>query len=448
MKAKRLLALVLSCCLCSSASAALAAPKNTDTQQFHRVFDAATVSRYSHFTDKTYVLPSGYTIYDGIDVSSKDGTIHWNTAAKDGIAFALIQVGNRGVKSGDLFQDEMYTAYMDGAAAADIPVGVTFSSQALDTAEAEEEARFVLEHVKRDNVQLPIVMNYAYYDGSGRLEQANLSQSQKTANVLAFCGIIRDAGYQPMLCASRDFLTNDIYTEQIKQDGVQIGVAHYTTQTSCTGYTCWQYTGSGRVNGVSSDVSCNFYLTTGDLIPKHTVCGFQDVLSSDWFAPAVSFVFRNNLMNGNSPTQFAPHAALTRAMVAQVLYNFSGRPAVTQAASFSDVSDDQWFAKAVAWAQQNDIMADIQTVRLAPIRPSPDKTLPLCCIAIPTSGSSTPAPVTIFINIRMHPLFLPMRRMPCSGRLPLTSSPAKPPHNWRRGIPRPVPSAHRCSRII
>lgn len=131
---------------------------------------------------------------------------------------------------------------MDGAAAADIPVGVTFSSQALDTAEAEEEARFVLEHVKRDNVQLPIVMNYAYYDGSGRLEQANLSQSQKTANVLAFCGIIRDAGYQPMLCASRDFLTNDIDTEQIKQDGVQIGVAHYTTQTSCTGYTCWQYT--------------------------------------------------------------------------------------------------------------------------------------------------------------------------------------------------------------
>ena len=112
MKAKRLLALVLSCCLCSSASAALAAPENTDTQRFHRVFDAATVSRYSRFTDKTYVLPSGYTIYDGIDVSSKDGTIHWNTAAKDGIAFALIQVGNRGVKSGDLFQDEMYTAYM------------------------------------------------------------------------------------------------------------------------------------------------------------------------------------------------------------------------------------------------------------------------------------------------------------------------------------------------
>ena len=62
-------------------------------------------------------------------------------------------------------------------------------------------------------------------------------------------------------------------------------------------------------------------------------------------------------MNGNSPTQFAPHAALTRAMVAQVLYNFSGRPDVTQAASFSDVSDDQWFAKAVAWAQQNDIMS-------------------------------------------------------------------------------------------
>ncbi len=357
MKAKRLLALCLSCCLCSLTSTAFAAQSAADTERFHQVFDAATVTRYSSFTGKNYVLPSGYTVYDGIDVSNQNGTINWNAAAKDGIDFALIQVGQRGVKSGELFEDEHYTTYVNGADAVGLPIGVVFLSQAINTSEAEEEAQFVLSHVKHDNIQLPIAMNYAYYDGSGRLDQANLSQSQKTANVLAFCDTIRSAGYVPMLCASRDFLSSEVYTDQIQAAGVKIWLTHYTTQTNYTGYDCWQYTGSGSVAGVSDDIACNFYLTNGELIPKHIVCEFQDVTSSDWFAPAVSFVFQNNLMNGYSSTQFAPHASLTRAMVAQVLYNFSGKPSVTQPSSFSDVTSDQWFANAVAWAQQNGIMS-------------------------------------------------------------------------------------------
>lgn len=356
MKVKRLTALFLSCCICAAASAAFAAPSVSNTDIVHNVFDAATVSRYSSFTGKTYILPSGYSVYDGIRVSSQTGTIQWNTAAKAGISYAFLQVGQRGVKSGELFEDTSYTTYANGAADAGIPIGVIFSSQAVNTAEAEEEAQFVLDRIKHDNVQLPIVMDYSYYDGSGRLEQANLLPSQKTANVLAFCDVIRTAGYEPMLCASKDFLSHEVDTEQLQAADVKLWLTHYTTQTSYTGYSCWQYTGSGSISGIASDTACTFYLTDGDLLPKHTVCGFQDVLSTDWFAPAVSFVFRNNVMNGVSSTAFAPYEPLTRAMVAQVLYNFSGRPVVTQSASFSDVSSDQWFANAVAWAQQTGIM--------------------------------------------------------------------------------------------
>lgn len=356
MKTKRLLALFLSCCLTACSSAAFAAQPVTNTDMSHQVLDAATVSRYSKYTEKTYALPSGYSVYDGIAVSEKNGIIHWNTAAKAGISLAFLQVGQRGARSGELFEDANYTAYANGAADAGIPIGVIFSSQAVDTTEAEEEAQFVLNHIKHDNVQLPIVMDYAYYDGSGRLEQAQLRPSQKTANVLAFCDVIRNAGYEPMLRASKDFLTSDVYADQLQAAGVKLWLTHYTTQTSYTGYSCWQYTGSGSVPGIASDVACNFYLTSGDLIPQHTVCGFQDVLSTDWFAPAVQFVFQNKLMNGTSSAQFEPNLSLTRAMVAQVLYNFSGAPAVTQPSSFPDVAADQWFANAVAWAQQTGIM--------------------------------------------------------------------------------------------
>lgn len=362
MKSKRLLAALLSCCICGSITAFAAQPQQPHTESisydsdvFSQVF-ASSTTQYSRFTGQNYTLPDGYTVYNGIDVSSWNNSINWNAVSKDGVDFAFLRVAFRGTKTGDLREDPNYSTYLTGASSAGIPIGVYVFSQALNTAEAVEEAQFALDRVKTANIQLPIVMDYEYSDGSGRLDTAGLSQSEKTANVLAFCNTIRDAGYEPMLYATKSFLTNDVNTNQIRNSGVKIWLAHYTTSTSFSNYDYWQYSRAGSVQGISADVDCNFYLTHGDLIAPTPICGFQDVLSTDWFAPAVRFAFQNRLMNGTSSTQFAPSLSLTRAMVAQVLYNFSGAPAVTQPSSFSDVPSDQWFANAVAWAQQNGIM--------------------------------------------------------------------------------------------
>lgn len=359
MKSKRLFAALLSCCICGSITAFAAQPHTEsiayDSDIFSQVF-ASSTTQYSRFTGQNYTLPDGYDIYHGIDVSSWNGSINWNAVSNDGVDFAFLRVAFRGTKTGDLREDPNYSTYLTGASSAGIPIGVYVFSQALNTAEAVEEAQFALDRVKTANIQLPIVMDYEYSDGSGRLDTAGLSQSEKTANVLAFCNTIRDAGYEPMLYATKSFLTNDVNTNQIRNSGVKIWLAHYTTSTSFSNYDYWQYSRAGSVQGISVDVDCNFYLTHGDLIPPTPICGFQDVLSTDWFAPAVRFAFQNRLMNGTSSTQFAPSLSLTRAMVAQVLYNFSGAPAVTQPSSFSDVPSDQWFANAVAWAQQNGIM--------------------------------------------------------------------------------------------
>lgn len=359
MKSKRLFAALLSCCICGSITAFAAQPHTEsisyDSDIFSQVF-ASSTTQYSRFTGQNYTLPDGYTVYNGIDVSSWNSSINWNAVSKDGVDFAFLRVAFRGTKTGDLREDPNYSTYLTGASSAGIPIGVYVFSQALNTAEAVEEAQFALDHVKTANIQLPIVMDYEYSDGSGRLDTAGLSQSEKTANVLAFCNTIRDAGYEPMLYATKSFLTNDVNTNQIRNSGVKIWLAHYTTSTSFSNYDYWQYSRAGSVQGISADVDCNFYLTHGDLIAPTPICGFQDVLSTDWFAPAVRFAFQNRLMNGTSSTQFAPSLSLTRAMVAQVLYNFSGAPAVTQPSSFSDVPSDQWFANAVAWAQQNGIM--------------------------------------------------------------------------------------------
>lgn len=82
---------------------------------------------------------------------------------------------------------------------------------------------------------------------------------------------------------------------------------------------------------------------------------FVDVDSGDWFYDAVVYAYEHGLMEGVSATRFAPDRVLTRAMVAQVLYNLEGaKPGAP--AVFDDVADTAWYADAVNWAAANDLV--------------------------------------------------------------------------------------------
>lgn len=80
------------------------------------------------------------------------------------------------------------------------------------------------------------------------------------------------------------------------------------------------------------------------------VADFDDVPADAWFAEAVQYVYEHDLMTGVSENLFAPNAQMNRAMVAQILFNME-QPTDTEApAAFRDVAADQWYAKAVNWA--------------------------------------------------------------------------------------------------
>lgn len=82
---------------------------------------------------------------------------------------------------------------------------------------------------------------------------------------------------------------------------------------------------------------------------------FVDVDSGDWFYDAVVYAYENGLMEGVSATRFAPDRVLTRAMVAQVLYNLEGAKPGTPAV-FDDVAATAWYADAVNWAAANELV--------------------------------------------------------------------------------------------
>ncbi len=83
---------------------------------------------------------------------------------------------------------------------------------------------------------------------------------------------------------------------------------------------------------------------------------FADVSENDWYYEAVRFVQERGLMNGIGNGNFAPNAQLSRAQLAQILFNKEGRPGVNYLLDFSDVAGEAWYTEAVRWATSQGIV--------------------------------------------------------------------------------------------
>jgi len=82
---------------------------------------------------------------------------------------------------------------------------------------------------------------------------------------------------------------------------------------------------------------------------------FTDIDTSLWYHNAIDFVLNNGIMHGMGDKLFAPDAALSRAMMVQILYNMEGRPSYNVQNNFTDI-DGHWSADAVLWAGENNIV--------------------------------------------------------------------------------------------
>ena len=91
-----------------------------------------------------------------------------------------------------------------------------------------------------------------------------------------------------------------------------------------------------------------------------TTSKFTDVSASAWYASFIDYAVDNGFMTGTSDTTFEPDGTLTRAMVVTMLYAMDGKPAVSGASTFSDVSSSAWYADPVAWAAANGVVSGFE----------------------------------------------------------------------------------------
>ena len=107
------------------------------------------------------------------------------------------------------------------------------------------------------------------------------------------------------------------------------------------------------------------------ITPTFTASGhpFTDVADGQWYSDAVSFGYRHGMFTGynGSTTRFAGMERLTRAELVQILYRLSGEPATTSNSGFSDVNSNAWYARAITWATRNNIVRGGDNNRFYPL---------------------------------------------------------------------------------
>lgn len=103
--------------------------------------------------------------------------------------------------------------------------------------------------------------------------------------------------------------------------------------------------------------------------PEEPALPFTDVKEGDWYYDAVTYVYENGVMSGTSASAFQPAGQLSRAMVAQVLWNLAGTPAAGGSAGFADVAAGAWYAGAVNWAAAQGIVTGYSAAAFGPDDP-------------------------------------------------------------------------------
>ena len=228
-----------------------------------------TVAANQYISDAYSLDENGYLSYSaapftrGIDVSAHQKEIDWQKVAATGMSFAMVRAGYRGYGSGAVLKDFYFDANMRGALSNGMEVGVYFFSQALTPAEAVEEANQLLEWIGDYPVTYPVVFDWEEQDYDDSRTQG-ADGNTVTACALAFCKVIEDAGYIPMAYGS----PTKVYSGGILLEYLQdypFWLANYTRNTAPTTfryhYNIWQYSSTGRVDGINGNVDLNICFT-------------------------------------------------------------------------------------------------------------------------------------------------------------------------------------------
>lgn len=217
----------------------------------------------NHYRDEGFFFEDGFMHYSdtphlkGIDVSVHQGVIDWQAVADSGIDYAIIRAGYRGSTVGELYEDEQFLYNFEEAKNAGIKVGIYFFSQALTTEEAVAEAKFVCDLLEDEQLDFPIYYDWEYIGG----RVSHISDVPLTQCAISFCEEVKAQGYQAGVYFNQEF--GYYYLDLTKLQDYHLWLAEYNDiPTFRYHFDCLQFTDSGRIDGIETDVDLNILFLT------------------------------------------------------------------------------------------------------------------------------------------------------------------------------------------
>ena len=204
-----------------------------------------------HFSHLIFLL-QGDNMRKGIDISSHNGKIDMSKLKNSDIEFIILRMGYGKEKSqiDKLFFENYYKSKQFC-----IPVGIYLYSYALNTEDAIQESKFVLDTVKGLTLEYPIFFDME--DADGYKAKRNVNYNDCINICEAFCENIEDAGYYVGIYANLDWLNNKLNSNKL--DKYDKWVAQWSD--CCTykkEYGMWQYSSKGNISGINGYVDLNY----------------------------------------------------------------------------------------------------------------------------------------------------------------------------------------------
>lgn len=211
----------------------------------------------------------------GIDVSYCQKKLNFAEVKKTGNEFVIIRAGISTRK------DTLYETNLNGAQENNLKYGFYWYSKAFDIETAKSEAKKCIETISGTNPELPV-----FYDMEEHEQLRKLTNKQRTDIIIAFCTVIKNAGYKAGVYISPIWLLNYVDKTEILNN-YPIWLAHWTGDPDMDSkykfnQQFWQW-GVVNIGGVDVDGDVMFDYTDEYIVLKNkplygsaysnTVCG-------------------------------------------------------------------------------------------------------------------------------------------------------------------------------
>lgn len=153
----------------------------------------------------------------GVDLSYHNRGVSFDKLKELGYKFVILRVGIRGYKYPNITKDICFEEFYNEAKRVGLGVGCYFFTQAVNEAEAIEEANWVLETIKDKVFEYPIYIDQEWSNANhdGRADYNTVETN--TVVCKAFCETIQNGGYYAGIYLSDSWLTNKVNWKQLTQ---------------------------------------------------------------------------------------------------------------------------------------------------------------------------------------------------------------------------------------